>query len=39
MIKGETLKNKEMFRDKKGKWVRTYAGILSTEKLSKDRGR
>ena len=33
------IKKKEMFRDKKGKWVHTYADIISTGKLSKDRGR
>ena len=38
-ITGETLKNKEMFRDKNGKWVHTYADIISAGKLSKDRGR
>ena len=30
---------KKMFKDKKGNRVRTYADILSTEKLSNERGR
>ena len=39
MITGKTLKKKVMFRDKTGKWVRTYTDVVSSGKLIKDRGR
>ena len=36
---GEKLKKKKMFIDKKEKWVRTYAEILSTGNFSNERER
>ena len=39
MSTGDPLKKNEMFRDEKGKWVRTYADVASTGKLSNDRER
>ena len=37
-IMGDSLKNKELFREKKGKRVRIYSDIVSTGKLSNERG-
>ena len=34
---GGPLKNTEMPRDEHGKWVRTYADIVSTGKFSNER--
>ena len=34
---GEQLKNKNMSKDEKGKWVRTYADVVSTSNISNER--